>query len=251
MKKLSFINLKGGVGKTATSVNVAVVLAERGYKTLIIDFDPQANATLYLNMYDIEKPSVKDLIVGGAKASEVVRETQYKNLHLIPSVLSFAGAENELLLDMTRPRERRLLEKLKEIEKQYDFILIDCAPSLSMVTTNAIMVSDEVIIPLAIDGFAIEGLKHVNDTLDVLQQNYSLPTIERKIVVTMFEKNTALQKSFVEEVTGGIFKTKIRKAIAVKESTTQREPMLYYAPKQPVTKDYEALADEIISAAKR
>lgn len=245
MKKISFINLKGGVGKTTVSVNVAVFLGKMGYRTLLIDLDPQSNATQYFDMYDIQKPSVYDLIIEDEKTEHIIQQTQYDNLALIPSVLSFADAEGKLLLDMKRPRETRLAEKLREIQGKYDFVLIDCAPSLSVVTTNAIMASDEVVIPLKIDGFAIEGLQHVNNTIDVLERGFSLPTIDRKIVITMYEGNTTMMKAFAEEVTSGVYKTKIRKAIAVGESTAQKQPMLYYDPKHEVTEDYRALAEEI------
>ena len=156
---ISIANQKGGVGKTTTSVNISTILAKRGKKVLLIDTDPQGNATSGIGVEKKTDKSIYDVIIGETTIKEAIKETQVKNLQICPSNINLAGAEVELVSMMSR--EYRLKEKLEEEKENYDYIIIDCPPSLGLITLNAFTASDSVLIPVQCEYYALEGLEQL------------------------------------------------------------------------------------------
>ena len=251
-QKIAISNLKGGVGKTTTAANVAVIMGERfNKKVLLIDLDPQANSTTYLAQYDNAAASIEDVLLGDASIKSAIKSTKYTNVDLVPSKLSLAYAESKISSDMTKPRESRLSVAIAQVEKEYDFVLIDCPPSISILTMNGLLAADEVIIPIKIDGFAMEGLRTILATIDNVSTNFKNTELKSRVLITIFEGQTNLNKQFYEQLQKSNvarINTTVRKAIAVSESTAQSTPLLFYKnrEKEGVTQDYIAVTEEII-----
>ena len=168
-KIISVANQKGGVGKTTTTVNLSTILAKKGKKVLLIDTDPQGNATSGLGVSKDVELSVYDILIGDTEFDETLQETAIKNLKVCPSNISLAGAEVQLVSMMSR--EQRLKTKLDKIKDQYDYILIDCPPSLGLVTLNAFTASDSVLIPVQCEYFALEGLGQLLNTVNLVKKH--------------------------------------------------------------------------------
>lgn len=245
----SFCNQKGGVGKTTSVVNIATVLAKKGYKVLVVDMDSQANATSGLGE---QKPGYESttyqLLVENINPLEIIRKTKIENLELIPSCQDLAGAELELV--NKERREFLLKAKLGLLTDSYDFILMDCPPSLGLITVNALVSSDYVIIPLQCEYYALEGLSQLLQTYQLIQQNLN-PTLEvGGVILTMADFRTNLTQQVIEEVkkyfNEKVFNTVIPRSVKLSEAPSFGQPAVLYDPHNRGSKSYQEVAKEFI-----
>ena len=246
---ISLTNQKGGVGKTTTSVNLSVSLAVSEVKTLLIDLDPQSNATTGIEelLVDSQK-NIYDALIRGASTKDVITKTQLSHLDIITSTSDLVGAEVELVSIMAR--EHQLEKVLKPILKKYDYILIDCPPSLGLLTLNALTCSDTVIIPIQCEYYALEGLGQLLNTIRLVQKNLN-PNLEIEgVLLTMFDGRLNLSKQVADEVRGyfedKIFKTVIQRNVRLSEAPSFGKPALLYDANSTGAQNYMALAEEII-----
>jgi chromosome partitioning protein len=246
---ISLTNQKGGVGKTTTSVNLSVSLAVSEVKTLLIDLDPQSNATTGIEelLVDSQK-NIYDALIRGASTKDVITKTQLSHLDIIASTSDLVGAEVELVSIMAR--EHQLEKVLKPIQKKYDYILIDCPPSLGLLTLNALTCCDTVIIPIQCEYYALEGLGQLLNTIRLVQKNLN-PNLEIEgVLLTMFDGRLNLSKQVADEVRGyfeeKIFKTVIQRNVRLSEAPSFGKPALLYDANSTGAQNYMALAEEII-----
>jgi len=247
-KVISVANQKGGVGKTTTAVNLSTLLAKKGKKVLLIDTDPQGNATSGLGVTKELELSVYDILVGETTFDETIQETAIKNLKVCPSNISLAGAEVELVSMMSR--ERRLKEKLDAIKEQYDFIIIDCPPSLGLVTLNAFTASDSVLIPVQCEYFALEGLGQLLNTVNLVKKHLNKNLEIEGALLTMYDARTNLSNQVVKEVKkyfeDKVYKTVIPRNVRLSEAPSYGMPISIYDPKSKGAKAYEKFAKELL-----
>ncbi len=242
---------KGGVGKTTSVVNVGAYLTAQGYRVLVIDLDPQANATsnFGFNKHEID-PSIYDLLLEQASGEEVIVEHDETNVNLLPSCPALAGAEVELVNLMAR--EYRLNRVLTTVEDSYDYILIDCPPSLGLLTINALAAAkDGVIIPVQCEYLALEGLTQLLETIQLVQRHLNPQLKIRGLIMTMYDSRTNLSRQVVEEVRthfpGKVFRTIIPRNVRLSEAPSYGQPINLYAPTSPGAIAYKLLASEILS----
>ena len=247
-KVISVANQKGGVGKTTTTVNLATLLAKKGKKVLLIDTDPQGNATSGLGVTKELELSVYDILVGETTFQETVQETAVKNLVVCPSNISLAGAEVELVSMMSR--EQRLKTKLDEVKEQYDFVLIDCPPSLGLITLNAFTASDSVLIPVQCEYFALEGLGQLLNTVNLVKKHLNKNLEIEGALLTMYDARTNLSNQVVKEVKkyfeDKVYKTVIPRNVRLSEAPSYGMPISIYDPKSKGAKAYEKFAKELL-----
>ena len=244
-------NQKGGVGKTTTAINLAAFIAARKARVLIVDADPQANATSSLGI-DFENGtlSLYDALINKVPLAEIIKTTSRQRLSIIPSIPELAAAEVELVQMMAR--ESMLQKALQPILKDYDFIFIDTPPSLGLLTINALTASDHgVIIPVQCEYLALEGLSHLIHTINLVQQSLNANLRVAGVVMTMYDSRTNLAADVVREVRQyfprEIFKTIIPRSIRLSEAPSYGEDILAYAPDSPGSKAYQALSEELLS----
>ena len=253
-KIISLVNQKGGVGKTTTSINLSASLAMLGKKILLIDLDPQGNATtgVGINKGDITS-SVYDLLRGSASVSEVIIKTDFKNLDIMPATIKLAGIDIELIekskIDPNFKKAYQLKEKLVSIKDQYDYIIIDCPPSLGMITTNALTASNSVIIPVQCEFFALEGITQLLNTIMLTQKNLN-PTLDLEgVLLTMLSKSN-LGLDVIEEIRSyfkdRVYDTIIPRLIRLAEAPSHGKPIIAYDPKSKGSEAYINLAKEVI-----
>ena len=247
-KVISVANQKGGVGKTTTTVNLATLIAKKGKKVLLIDTDPQGNATSGLGVTKELELSVYDILVGDTKFNETIQETSIKNLKVCPSNISLAGAEVELVSMMSR--EQRLKTKLDEIKNEYDYILIDCPPSLGLITLNAFTASDSVLIPVQCEYFALEGLGQLLNTVNLVKKHLNKNLEIEGALLTMYDARTNLSNQVVKEVKkyfeDKVYKTVIPRNVRLSEAPSYGMPISLYDPKSKGAKAYEKFAKELL-----
>ena len=247
-KVISVANQKGGVGKTTTTVNLSTLLAKKGKKVLLIDTDPQGNATSGLGITKELENSVYDILVGDTTFDETVQETAIKNLKVCPSNISLAGAEVELVSMMSR--EQRLKEKLDLVKEQYDYILIDCPPSLGLITLNAFTASDSVLIPVQCEYFALEGLGQLLNTVNLVKKHLNKNIEIEGALLTMYDARTNLSNQVVKEVKkyfeDKVYKTVIPRNVRLSEAPSYGMPISLYDPKSKGAKAYEKFAKELL-----
>ena len=248
-KIVSLTNQKGGVGKTTTSVNLAVSFAVSEVKTLLIDLDPQSNATTGLEQLTGEpKGTIYDAIIRGSKTKEIITNTELEFLDIITSTNDLVGAEVELVNLMAR--EHQLEKVLKPIRKKYDYILIDCPPSLGLLTLNALTCSNSVIIPIQCEYYALEGLGQLLNTVRLVQKNLNRKLEIEGVLLTMYDSRLNLSKQVADEVKGffkdKIFETIIHRNVRLSEAPSFGKPALLYDANSTGAQNYISLVEEIL-----
>ena len=247
-KIISVANQKGGVGKTTTTVNLSTILAKKGKKVLLIDTDPQGNATSGLGVSKDVELSVYDILIGDTEFDETLQETAIKNLKVCPSNISLAGAEVQLVSMMSR--EQRLKTKLDKIKDQYDYILVDCPPSLGLVTLNAFTASDSVLIPVQCEYFALEGLGQLLNTVNLVKKHLNKNLEIEGALLTMYDARTNLSNQVVKEVKkyfeDKVYKTVIPRNVRLSEAPSYGMPITVYDPRSKGAKAYEKFAKELL-----
>jgi chromosome partitioning protein len=252
MRTIAIANQKGGCGKTTTAVNLSVSISELGKRTLIIDFDPQGHSSIGLGQ-DIDNLSltIYDAITKNQiPVSDVIVNTKFKRLDIAPSNILLSGAEIELVSMVGR--EFVLTKELKTVEDKYDVCVIDCPPSLNLLTLNALVASDDIIVPVQVHYYAMEGLKQLFETVNIIKEH--LHTCNVKILgllLTFVDKTTLLSKQTenqMREYFGDlVFETVVHRSVRLAEAPSKGEPVLTYAPDSRATAEYKALAEEIIN----
>lgn len=249
MKIIAFCNQKGGVGKTTSSVNISAALASLGHKTLLVDMDPQGNAGsgLGLNKYRIEK-SIYHALIGDVPLSAVIRSTDVENLFIAPSNRDLIGAELELVSAFSR--ETKLKTAFKEVADSYDFIVIDCPPSLNLLTVNALTAADSVIIPVQCQYYALEGISELVHTIDSIRDYLNPDLSIGGIILTMFDARSNLAHQVVSEVRSyfkeKVFATIVPCNVKLSESPSHGMPIHIYDPKSKGAETYSKLAHEVV-----
>lgn len=249
MKILAVCNQKGGVGKTTTSINLAASLAHLGKKVLIVDTDPQANATsgIGIDKNDVEK-SVYNILVEEENINNTIKHTEYKNLDIIPSSIELAGAEVELVSAISR--EQRMKNAIASLEEKYDYIIIDCPPSLGLITLNSLTAADGVIIPVQTEYYALEGLSQLINTFNIVRKHLNASLDIFGVLLTMTDTRTNISNQVSEEVRehfqGKAFETIISRSVRLSEAPSFGEPIIEYAKGSKGAKQYLALAKEVI-----
>lgn len=248
-KIISISNQKGGVGKTTTTVNLAASLGAAGKKVLIIDLDPQGNTTsgLGFNKKEVEKSSY-DVLEKDISPEEATLKTEFKNLSLIPSHINLAAADAGISL--FSGKESKLKNKILELKKVYDFILIDCPPSLGIITINAFCASDSILIPIQCEYYALEGLSQLINTIKVVKRHHNTDLDIEGILMTMCDTRLNLTKQVMAEVKNNfpdkVFKTTIPRSVKLSEAPGFGKPVMYFSKFNKGNWAYKALAKEII-----
>lgn len=247
-KVISIVNQKGGVGKTTTAVNLAAGLGRQGCKVLLIDIDPQGNSTsgYGLNKRDIRLSSY-DVLTKSAKIDEATVETGFEGVSVVPSNMDLAGAEIEMI-DLPK-REALLKAAVSHVRSKYDYILLDCPPSLGLITLNALTASDTVLVPIQCEYYALEGLSQLMSTVRLIRQKYN-PLLELEgVLLTMFDGRLNLTQQVVAEVKKyfprKVFKTVIPRTVRLSEAPSFGQPIQYFDRSNKGALAYDALAAEI------
>lgn len=248
-KIVSISNQKGGVGKTTTSINLAANLAAIGKKVLIVDFDPQGNSGSGLGLEINTLPNTSyELLIGESSANECIQRTEIENLHIIPSNINLSGAEADLLGEENR--EFRLKTAISHLRTEYDYILIDCPPSLGVLTINALSAADSVMITLQTEYFALEGLTQLMKIISLVQEKLN-PSLELEgVLLTMFDKRTNLAQQVAEDVKAyfkeKVYTTVIPRNIKLSEAPSFGKSILSYDPDGVGAQSYRSLALEVV-----
>lgn len=254
-KVISLVNQKGGVGKTTTSINLSASLAVLGKKVLLIDLDPQGNTTtgVGINKGEIEK-SIYDVLIGESKMEDAIIKTKYKNFHVVPSTINLAGLGNELTeksrTESGFKKGEQLKNSLLETQEKYDYVIIDCPPTLDVIVTNALTASNSVIIPVQCEFFALEGITQLLKTIMIAQKTLN-PTLDIEgVLLTMLDSRTNLGFEVVEDIRSffkeKVYNTIIPRLVRLTEAPSYGEPIIAYDPKSRGSEAYINLAKEVI-----
>ena len=247
-KIVSIANQKGGVGKTTTAVNLSTIIAKKGNKVLLIDADPQGNATSGLGVEKEVEYSTYDILVNDITIEQALQRTSVKNLIICPSNISLAGAEVELVSMMSR--EQRLKEKLESVKEQFDYIFIDCPPSLGLITLNSFTASDSVLIPVQCEYFALEGLGQLLNTVNLVKKHLNKNIEIEGALLTMYDIRTNLSNQVVKEVKkyfgDKVYKTVIPRNVRLSEAPSYGMPITVYDPRSKGAKSYIKFAKEFL-----
>jgi len=254
-KVISLVNQKGGVGKTTSSINLAAALGQLGKKTLLIDMDPQSNATtgVGLNSSDFEY-DIYETITGQCKIEKAIHKTKFKNLSVIPATLNLAGIDVEfvkkMFADNTFQRNNQLRDVLATIKDKYDYIIIDCQPSLGLCTMNALVASDAVIIPVQCEFYALEGITQLLNSIIMVQSSMNPELRIEGVLLTMLDGRTNIGLEVIEEIRkyfkDKVFNTIIPRLVRLVEAPSHGKPINEYDPTSRATEAYHNLAKEVI-----
>ena len=255
-KVISLVNQKGGFGKTTTSINLSAALGKLGKRVLLIDLDPQSNATtgLGLNANDF-KHDVYELMTGRCEVKKAIKKTKFQNLSIIPSTINLAGVDVEFVKRMLEDKEFsqnfQLKMKLDEIKDNYDYIVIDCQPSLGLGTMNALVASDSVIIPVQCEFFALEGITQLLNSIIMVQGSMNADLRIEGVLLTMLDGRTNIGLEVIEEIRkyfkDKVFNTIIPRLVRLVEAPSHGKPINEYDPLSRATEAYANLAKEVIS----
>jgi len=250
-KVISIANQKGGVGKTTTSINLSSIVAAAEKKTLLIDIDPQSNSSSGVGVTN-HSPSVYEVLIGTQNISDVIINTYMPYLDILPSNINLVGAEIELV-DMDN-REGLLKRAVDKIRNDYDFIFIDCPPSLGLLTLNSLNASDSIIVPVQCEYFALEGLGQLLNTINIVKQHFNKNLTIEGVLLTMFDTRLRLSHQVAEEVRkyfgNKVFETVIHRNVRISEAPSFGKPIILYDAISSGAKNYMALASELLERNK-
>src|SRR5665647_163433 len=247
---IAIANQKGGVGKSTTAVNLSSYLGDNGYKTLIVDFDPQSNSTSGIGLEkDNIRLSIYDVLINNLEPEKAILKTPYKNLYILPSSIQLAGAEVELVSSMKR--EYKFKHAIDKIRSQFDFTIVDCPPALGLLTVNALTGANEVLIPIQCEYYALEGLGQLMNTINLIKENLNEQLVITGVVMTMYDQRTRLSEQVIEEVRSyfpdKVYKTVIPRNVRLSEAPSYGKPIIYYDPECKGAQAYKSLTKEVIA----
>ncbi|MDR5659298.1 ParA family protein [Serpentinicella sp. ANB-PHB4] len=246
MRTISIYNIKGGVAKTTTTVSLAAILASKEKRVLLVDNAPQANATSGFGLYATESPCIQEVMLKEAEIEDVILETNVKNVHIVPSNIRYITAETKIGENPTL-----LAQALDKVKDNYDYCLIDNDPAINIITTNALVASNDIIIPIRIDKYALDGFSYLLDTISDIQEKHNPSLKILGVLLTQFETNAKVMKSMrkqLKEKLGNLlFNTAIRKNAKFIEAPFFCKTILEYDSNSTGVKDYESLTEEVCS----
>ena len=244
---IAICNQKGGVGKTTTAMNLSAYLAMAGKRTLLIDFDPQFNATVGVGIKPASDETIYHILLANVAPERVIKQTQLSNFEIAPASADLAGALIELV-DLP-DRERYLKNFVEKIRDKYDFIFIDLGPSLNLLTINGLLASDEVLVPVQCEYYSLEGLSQLLETINLVRDNLGHPLKIAGALLTMYDKNVKLSREVAREIRRRfpyhVFDVEIPRSVALAEAPSFQKPIMLYAPQSPGALAYERLAKEL------
>ncbi len=246
MRTVSIINLKGGVGKTVTSINMAFELSRRGSRVLLVDCDKQGNTSKFMKCHGYDEKSLSDVLLGSAGIRETAVRTGYARLDVVPANMTLLNADRRVLLDTTKPQQTRIRDSLGEVGQDYGYCVIDCAPDINISVINALVASDDVIVPVTIDEFAFDGIREILEQIEDVRKYYNPGLNFAGCLVTQYRDNDFCNDGVntLEGMCGRVLGTKIKWTQVVSRSTFAREPVSVHSPRCSASRGYRDLVDE-------
>lgn len=251
MKTISIINLKGGVAKTISSVNIAHILAAvHGYKVLLVDNDKQGNASKIMNRHGYEAAGVAEVMTDrNIDTAAVIQQTDYEGLDIITANMNLLTANLKVMLDQSRPQQTRFRKALQQVAGEYDYCIIDNAPDINISTINALVASDDVLVPITIDDFSLDGLAELKEQIDNTREDLNPGLRFCGCFVTQYDRTNEADtqgKEFLKTLDYPLFETHIRRTPKMKPSTFERKPIIVYSSRCGAAHDYKALVQEYL-----